>query len=115
MQDLPLNLDVLVQLENNARHSGKQTRLYKLLFIRNKTCQIQISSGPKNFRITIVKSYLYKYPYIEILTLYDLNNSKSNLVKSAKQDTNNDNGDNIDAAELSYQNPTHTHKLPTRF
>lgn len=38
--NLPVNSDVLVWQETNARHNGKWTGPYKLLAIENETCKI---------------------------------------------------------------------------
>ncbi len=40
--------------------------------------------------------------------------SKSNSVQSAKEDTNDNNGGDIDAAKLPHRNPTRAYRLPTR-
>ena len=40
---------------------------------------------------------------------------KSDSVKSAKEDTNDDNGDDIDVAKLPRRNPARAYRLPTRF
>lgn len=115
VHDLPLDSDVLVWREGNAGHSGKWTGPYKLLAVENETCKVQLPSGPTNFRITTVKPYLQKHPYTKIPALHDSDDSKSNSVQSAKEDINNDNRDDIDAAELPRRNPARTHRLPTRF
>ena len=81
----------------------------------NKTCKVQLPSGPTNFRITTVKPYLQEHPNTEISALHDLDDSKSDSGQSAKEDTNDDNGDHIDAAKLPRQNPARTYRLLTRF
>lgn len=115
MYDLFLNSDILIQQESNARHSGKQTGPFKLLAVENKTCKIQLPSGPANFRIITVKSYLQKHLNTEILAVHNSDDLKSDLVHLVKKDINNNNQDNIDIAKLPRQNPAHTHKLSTRF
>ena len=50
--DLPLNFKVLIW-----HKSGKWTGPYRLLAIENKTCCIQLPSGPTSFRSTSVKPY----------------------------------------------------------
>ncbi len=115
VHDLPLDSDVLVWREGNVGHSGKWTGPYKLLAIENETCKVQLPSGPTNFRITTVKPYLHEHPYTEIPPLPDLADSKSDSVQSAKEDTNDDNGDDIDAAKLPRRNPARAYRLPTRF
>ena len=50
--NFPLNSKVLIQ-----RKSGNQTRPYRLLAIEDKTCYIQLPSGPTSFRSTSVKPY----------------------------------------------------------
>ena len=86
-----------------------------MLAVENETCKVQLLSGLTNFRITTVKPYLQKHPNTEILALHDLDDSKLDLVQSAKKDTNNNNKDNIDAAELPRRNPGCIYRLPTRF
>lgn len=109
--NLPLDLNVLVWQENNAVYSRKLTRFYKLLAVENKTCKIQLPNSSTNFRITTVKLYLHKHPYTKILPFYDLADSKLDLVQSTKEDTNVNNGDNINAAKLFLRNPACTHRL----
>lgn len=46
--------------------------------------------------------------------LHDSDDSKSDLIKLVKEDTNDDNRDDINAVELPRQNPTCTHRLSTR-
>lgn len=47
--------------------------------------------------------------------MYNSIDSKSYLVQSAKEDIDNENGNNIDSAELPHQNPACIYKLLTRF
>lgn len=54
---LPINSDVLVWREGGTNRSGKWTGPYKLLAIENETCTVELSSGPTNFRSTVVKPY----------------------------------------------------------
>ena len=111
VHDLPLDSDVVIWREGNAGHRGKWTGPYKLLAVENETCKIQFPNGRTNFRITTVKPYLYKHPCKEIPALHNLDDSKSDLVQSIKEDINNDNKDNIDAVELFCRNPAYTHRL----
>ena len=48
----PLNFKVLVW-----RKSGNQTRPYHLLAVEDKTCRVQLPSGPISFRSISVKPY----------------------------------------------------------
>src|ERR1700733_9665826 len=50
--NLPLNSKVLIW-----RKSGKWTRPYYLLAVENKTCYIQLSSGPTSFKSISIKLY----------------------------------------------------------
>ena len=50
--NLPLNSKVLVW-----RKSGNWNRPYRLLAVENKTCYIQLPSGPTSFRSTSIKPY----------------------------------------------------------
>ena len=63
----------------------------------------------------MVKLYLQKHPNTEILALYDLNNSRSDLVESAQKNINDDNRYNINIVELPRWNLACTQRLPTRF
>ena len=86
-----------------------------MLAVENKTCTVQLPSGPTNFRITKVKTYLQEPPNIDTPALHNLDVPESDSYQPAKDITNDDNEDNIDAAELPHQNPARTHCLPTRF
>lgn len=113
--NLPLDSDVLVWRKGNAGYSGKWTGPYKLLAVENKTCTLQLSSGPTNFRITTVKPYLQESPNADTPTLHDLDASTPDLPQPANEVTNDDNKHNIDQAELPRRNPARTHRLPPRF
>ena len=66
--------------------------------VENKTCTVQLPSGPTNFRITTVKPYLQEPPNIDTPALHDLDALESDLDQPAKDVTNDDNKNNIDAA-----------------
>lgn len=86
-----------------------------MLVVENKTWKIQLSSNPTNFRITTVKTYLQESPSPEIPVLENSDVSESDLGQLAEKFTNDDNGDNINTAELLCRNPAYTHRLPTKF
>ena len=50
--DLPFNFEVLIW-----RKSGSWNRLYCLLAVENKTCYVQLLSGPTRFKSMSVKAY----------------------------------------------------------
>ena len=52
VHNLPLNSKVLIW-----RKSGKWTRSYRLLAVKDETCYVQLPSGLTNFRSTFVKPY----------------------------------------------------------
>ncbi|KAI1007041.1 hypothetical protein K3495_g1179 [Podosphaera aphanis] len=55
---LPLNFPVLVRRERNSGHLGKWDGPFKLLNVDGETCTINMPSGPTQFPITNVKTYL---------------------------------------------------------
>ncbi|KAI1005289.1 hypothetical protein K3495_g2938 [Podosphaera aphanis] len=57
VHDLPVNSDVLVWRENNSGQGGHWDGPYKLVGIENETCKINLPSGPKDFRSTVVRPY----------------------------------------------------------
>lgn len=115
VHNLPLNSDILVLRPGNAEHGGKLTESYKLLTINNETCKVQLLSSPTNFRITTIKPYLQEPSNSEFWVLYDLDVPELELGQLAKEIINDDNGDNINTAELPYRNPARTYHSPTRF
>ena len=115
VHDLPLDSNILIWREDNVEHTRRSTETYKLLVVENKTCKIQLLSGLTNLKIITIKPYPQEDSDTIILVLHDLDDSKSDLVQSAKKNINDDNGYNIDAAELPHRNPACTYYLPTRF
>lgn len=113
--DLSFDSDVLVWQENNAGHSSKWTKPYKLLAVKNKIYILQLPRGPTNFRIIIVKLYLQESTNTNTSVLYDLDILESDFSQPDKKVTNINNRNIIDTIELSYWNPTHLYKLPIRF
>ena len=57
IKDLPLNSSVLVWRETPGNKTGKWTGPYPLVGINGENCIIELSSGPTNFRSTIVKPF----------------------------------------------------------
>src|SRR6266702_6294535 len=54
VHDLPLNSKVLIW-----RKSGSWNGPYRLLAVENKTCCVQLLSGPTSFRNTSIKPYFW--------------------------------------------------------
>jgi hypothetical protein len=69
--NLLLNLPVLVWREGPIGQPGYWSSLYNLLSTKNKTCTIQLSYRPTNFRSTVVKLYLVDPKIIEDTQLED--------------------------------------------
>jgi hypothetical protein len=57
IKDLPLNSSVLAWRETPGNKTGKWTGPYPLIGINGEECTIELSSGPTNFRTTVVKPY----------------------------------------------------------
>ena len=57
IHDTPLNSPVLVWLEGNTGQSGRWTGPFQLIGIEGENYKVQLPSGPKDFRTTVVKPY----------------------------------------------------------
>ncbi len=115
VHDLLLNSEVLVLREGNAGHSEKWNGPFKLLVIDKETCKVQLPSGPTNFRITTVKPYLQENSNTQNLILHDSQDSESDLDQLCKENNKGNNEVDLDTPETPFQNPAHTHRLPSKF
>ena len=57
IHDLPINSEVLVWREGNARKTGSWKGPFKLLEVSGETCILQLPHGPTKFRTTAVKPF----------------------------------------------------------
>ncbi|KAI1007173.1 hypothetical protein K3495_g1048 [Podosphaera aphanis] len=57
INDLAPDSDVLVYREDNHGQAEKWEGPFKLIEINNETCTVNLPSGPKNFRSTVVRSF----------------------------------------------------------
>ena len=74
IHDLPINSEVLVWREGNARKTGSWKGPFKLLEVSGETCILQLPHGPTKFRTMAVKPF-----YSDDSTSLDEPNLPSNL------------------------------------
>jgi hypothetical protein len=113
IHDLPLNSDVLVW-----REGKKWTGPFKLLGMDGETCKIELSSGPTNFRSTVVKPFLIEPP-VEVEPTNEkvqpTNDVEPENVQST--DPSPDDGNQHPAPEISEipTRPIRARRLPLRY
>jgi hypothetical protein len=107
IHSLPLNSPVLVWREGNAGHGGKWTGPFALIGISGETCQVQLPSGPTDFRSTVVKPY---YRPQDNETDNEVENVEQN-----EQPEGNETGPTVQPTEQFRRNPGREKQLPARF
>lgn len=111
MHDTPIGSRVLVW----RTHQKKWTGPYKLLATSRETCTIELSNGPTDFRVTIVKPYLEESTPIESPGQDPLESPGQDSPESEDiQSFDNDNQDPPQDTPLR-RNPPRNRHVPARF